>query len=159
MAALLSESLTLTLAAGYLDTEMGEDSVDPGTGAPPTPLINTLPYAPELSYSLTLDFYRPIFNGLAVEWHLNYAYQGESESGVDIGTSKVNDSYGLWDASIALSQIPFAGGVVKVSLWGQNITDEEYAVSNIGPFEVFGASEISPFGDPRTYGLTINYQY
>lgn len=157
--ALLSESMTFNLAAGYLDTEMGEDSVDPGTGAPPTPLIDNLPYAPELSYSATLDYYRPIMNGMALEWHVNYSYQDESESGIVSGTSQINNDYGLWDASVSLSEIPLAGGTAKLTIWGQNLTDEEYAVSNIGPFAPLGASEISPFGDPRTYGVTVSYEY
>ncbi len=159
LTAMLSEAMTFTLAAGYLDTEMGEDSVDPGTGAPPTELIDDLPYAPELSYSATLDYYRPIMNGLTLEWHVNYSYQDESESGIVVGTSQLNDDYGLWDASVSLSDIPLAGGVFKVTVWGQNLTDEEYVVSNIGPFAALGASEISPFGDPRTYGVTLSYDY
>ncbi|WP_019528258.1 TonB-dependent receptor [Dasania marina] len=155
----VAEGMTFNLAMGYLDTEMGEDSVDPGTGAPLTPLIDTLPYAPELSYSATLDYQRPIMGDIELEWHINYSYQDESESGIIVGTSQLNDDYGLWDASIALTQIPFASGRAKVSLWGQNLTDEEYAVSNIGPFAPLGASEISPFGDPRTYGVTFTYEY
>lgn len=159
MTALLSHSLTFSLAAGYLNTEMGEDSVDPGTGAPPTSLIDELPYAPELSYSATLDYSRTVMNGIALELHLNYSYQDESESGIVTGTSQLNNDYGLWDASVSLSQIRLAGGEVKITLWGQNLTDEEYVVSNIGPFAPLGASEISPFGDPMTYGMTVSYQY
>jgi iron complex outermembrane receptor protein len=159
LTAVLSQSMTFSFAAGYLDTEMGEDSVDPGTGAPPTQLIDDLPYAPELSYSATLDYYRPIMSNMALEWHINYSYQDESESGIVVGTSQINDDYGLWDASVSFSQIPLAGGTAKVTIWGQNLADEEYVVSNIGPFAPLGASEISPFGDPRTYGVTFTYEY
>ncbi len=159
LTALLSQHFSFNLALGYLDTEMGEDFADPGTGAPPTQLVDELPYAPELSYSATLDYHRQVMNGMSLEWHVNYSYQDESESGVVVGTSQLNDDYGLWDASISLSQIPVAGGMMKVSVWGQNLTDEEYVVSNIGPFAPLGASEISPFGDPRTYGITLFYEY
>lgn len=159
LTALLSQSFSFNLAVGYLDTEMGEDFTDPGTGAPPTQLIDELPYAPELSYSATLDYHRQLTNGMSLDWHVNYSYQDESESGVVIGTSQLNDDYGLWDASISLSEIPVGGGMLKVSVWGQNLTDEEYAVSNIGPFEPLGAGEISPFGDPRSYGITLFYEY
>ena len=156
---LVTDGMTFSLAAGYLDTEMGEDSVDPGTGAPPTPLIDNLPYAPELSYTATVDYQRPVMGDVMLEMHLNYSYQDESDSGIDTIANQVNDDFGLWDASIGLSQIPLAGGMVKVTLWGQNLTDEEYVVSNIGPFALLGASEISPFGDPRTYGITLTYNY
>ena len=157
--ALLSHNLTLGLGAGYLDTKFGEDSVNPGTGAPPTPLVNELPFAPKFSYSVSLDYYRQIMDGMALEWNINYSYQDKTESGIVFGTSQINDRYGVLDASVSLAQIPIASGFVKVTLWGQNLTDKEYAVGNIGPFAPLGASEISPFGDPRTYGLTVKYQY
>ncbi len=159
LTALLSESFTLTLAGGYLDTSLDKDSIDPNTGAPPTPLVDELPYAPELSYSASLDYTRTVFNGLLLQANINYYYEDESESGIVLGTSNRNDNYGLLDASVSLSQFRFANGDVKVSIWGRNLTDEEYAVSDIGAFADFGASGISPFGDPRTYGVTVSYVY
>jgi iron complex outermembrane receptor protein len=138
---------------------MGASSIDPGTGAPPTPLVDELPYAPEWSYNATLDYTREVFNGLQLGGHLNYYYQDESESGILVGTSNLNDKYGLLDASLSLSQIRVAGGEVKVSVWGRNLTDEEYTVSDVGAFAVFGLGGVSPFGDPRTYGVTLSYVY
>ena len=159
LTALLSESFTLTLAGGYLDSSLGKDSIDPNTGAPPTPLVDDLPYAPELSYNASLDYTRAVFDGLLLEANINYYYQDESESGIVVGTSNLNDKYGLFDASVSLSQFRLAQGDVKVTVWGRNLTDEEYAVSDIGAFAAFGASGISPFGDPRTYGVTVSYVY
>jgi iron complex outermembrane receptor protein len=159
LTALLSESFTLTLAGGYLDSSLGKSSIDPDTGAPPTPLVDELPYAPELSYNASLDYAHDVFNGLLFEANINYYYQDESESGIVVGTSNRNDKYGLLDASVSLSQFRLANGDVKLTLWGRNLTDEEYAVSDIGAFKDFGASGISPFGDPRTYGVTVSYVY
>lgn len=158
--ALLSDSLTFSLATGFLDTEMGEDVVVPDSPlAPPTALIDELPYAPRWSYSATLDYFRQLGDGLALEGHVNYSYQDDAESGIQLGTSQINDAHGLWDLSVAISGIRMIGGNVKLSLWGRNLSDEEYVTSNIGAFTPLGAAEISPFGTPRTYGLTLNYQY
>ena len=159
LTALVSDSVTLSLSAGYLDTSLGENSIDPGTGAPPTPLVDELPFSPELSYNASLDYSRDVFNGLLFEGHLNFYYQDESESGVARAASNLNDKYSLWDASISLSELEVAHGHVKVSLWGRNLTDEEYTVNDMGAFAGLGASGISPFGDPRTYGITLSYVY
>lgn len=160
LTALLSDSLTFTLATGFLDTEMGEDIVVPASPlAPPTALIDELPYAPRWSYSATLDYYRQLGGGLALEGHVNYSYQDDAESGIQLGTSQINDAHGLWDVTVAVSGIRMLGGHVKFSVWGRNLSDEEYVTSNIGAFAALGAAEISPFGTPRTYGLTLNYQY
>lgn len=157
--ALLSDQLSLSMSFGYLDTEINEDSVDPGTGAPPTPLIDVLPYAPKYSFSASLDYQRNVFTNQLLEWHINFSYQDESESGIVLGTSGINSEKHLLDMSLSLSNIPFYHGNIKMSLWAKNLTDDEYTVSNIGPFAFVGANEISPFGDPRTYGFTISYEY
>jgi iron complex outermembrane receptor protein len=157
--ALLSDGLVLSLGLGYLDTEMGERSVDPGTGAPPTSLIDVMPLAPELSYTIGLDYETEVFSGQTLSFNVNYAYQDESESGIVVGTSQLNDDVGLLDASISLANINVLSGNARITLWGKNLSDEEYAVSNIGPFAMFGASEISPYGDPRTYGLTVAFTF
>lgn len=157
--ALISESLSFSMVAGYLDSEMGLDTFDPGAGAPATTLVDEMPYAPRLNYSLGLDYRMTVLDGLPLEGHLSYSYKDESESGIVAGTSNLNDSYAVVDANLTLSEIPFINGNLKLTLWGQNLMDEEYTLANIGPFAVFGAAGISPFGDPRTYGLTVSYDY
>jgi iron complex outermembrane receptor protein len=122
-------------------------------------LVDEMPYAPRTSYSVSLDYNNNVFSGQELHGYISYSYKGESESGIVLGTSNLNDSYRVVDANLSLSGIPFLQGELKLTLWGQNLADEEYAVANIGPFAMFGASGISPYGDPRTYGLTINYSF
>jgi len=47
-------------------------------------------------------------------------------------------------------------------LWGKNLLDEEYYIGNIRQeaFDTLGlVGGLATFGDPRTYGLTLEYQY
>ena len=48
----------------------------------------------------------------------------------------------------------FAGSGVTVSLWGRNLTDEDYAVSGYGfiGYNTFRS-------DPRTFGASFNYSF
>ena len=51
--------------------------------------------------------------------------------------------------------------VIKIQIARKqlNLTDEEYLISSLRleAFEILGVGEISTFGDPRTYGLTVEY--
>ena len=46
-------------------------------------------------------------------------------------------------------------GRITVAAWGKNLTDETYRVNTL-PFLIWTASY---FGDPRTYGLEISYDF
>ena len=64
----------------------------------------------------------------------------------------VIESYALANARIGVRD---AGNRWSVMLWTRNLTDEVYETS-VGRFsEAF----IAYMGMPRTYGLTVNYQF
>jgi len=50
------------------------------------------------------------------------------------------------------------GGALNVSLWGRNITDEEYRTFsfNFGP--ALGLN-LSQWGSPSTFGMDVRYQF
>ena len=50
-------------------------------------------------------------------------------------------------------------GNLKVILWGKNLGDEEYGIISNAAWVAFGASEVTTFGDPRSYGVTLSYSY
>jgi iron complex outermembrane receptor protein len=59
-------------------------------------------------------------------------------------------------ADIAIGSMP---GTFRLMLWGKNLTDEEYGLVSSASWSTFGAEDVQTFGDPRTYGLTLTYQY
>jgi outer membrane receptor protein involved in Fe transport len=177
----LSDNFTLTAAVTYLDSEvdeyigfsvLGVNPSDPANNAAPEDLSgNSLPFTPELSYRLGLDYTLPMNGG--GEFFAGLSASGQSESdavfnGDDIqlpadriaaGTAKsieTNyfsiDSYWVADARVGYR---FPGEKWTVMAWGKNITDEYYYTSVLAASE--NGARVS--GRPRTYGLSIAYEY
>lgn len=61
------------------------------------------------------------------------------------------------NARISLSNIPVEKGELMVSLWGNNLTDDDYPAYGIN-FQGLGL-ETEQYGAPRTYGLELRYRY
>lgn len=61
------------------------------------------------------------------------------------------------DANISLQDVKVGNGTLAVSLWGKNLSDEDYPLYSIN----FGAMNIitENYGDPRTYGVDVTYQF
>jgi len=155
---LLTEGLTFTASYGYLDTELGEDEIDTPVGT--VELIDEFSQAPENSYALALNYVRGLSLG-ELGLNINYSWQDDSNTSVNAVDNTTIDSYGLLGAAIRWSdiQIGDAPGSFRVLVWGKNLTDEEYGLVNTAAWTTFGASDVQTFGDPRTYGVTLSYQY
>ena len=68
------------------------------------------------------------------------------------------DSRTLIDARLSLEEVAVGDGRMRFTLWGKNLTDADYPVYSIN----FGTSVgmISEnYGDPRTYGIEVAYEY
>lgn len=67
------------------------------------------------------------------------------------------DARTIVDARLTLEEIPVAAGSLAVSLWGKNLTNDDYPVFGVN----FGSMGIitESYGNPRTYGLEIRYEY
>jgi iron complex outermembrane receptor protein len=154
----VSGNITASLSYGYLDTELGEDAVETVAGT--FNLVDVYAYAPEHSGTVALDYNLPLKNG-GLGAHLGYSYQDESEASVNAADGAIINDRNLLDASISwydvrLGDLP---GALKLQLWGKNLTDDEYYVVNTAAWAFVGANEVATFGDPRTYGLTLTYDY
>ena len=69
------------------------------------------------------------------------------------------DAYALLNARLTFEDIPAGqGGTLRVSVWGKNLTDAEYAAL---AFKVNDPPlvEAQAFGEPRTYGIDFTYRY
>mgnify|MGYP003666341801 CR=1 FL=1 len=47
---------------------------------------------------------------------------------------------------------------MKLSLWGKNLTDEEYRTNSIGAFESLGFTT-TVYNEPRSWGLDLSYEF
>jgi iron complex outermembrane receptor protein len=153
-----SGNLTASVSYGYLDTELGEDTVETVAGT--FNLVDVYAYAPEHSGTVALDYNLPLKNGV-LGAHLGYSYQDESEASVNAADGAIINDRNLLDASLSWYDIRLGDlpGALKIQLWGKNLTDDEYYLVNTAAWAFVGANEVATFGDPRTYGLTLIYDY
>ncbi len=154
---LLPAGFSFSLAYSFLKTELGEDSVTSAAGI--THLVDEFPYAPEHSGTLSLDHYLALPVGELTS-SIEYSYQDETFSSVNENDNTTLPSYSLLGASIAWKDIELGAslGYLDIQLWGRNLLDKEYAIVSTASWQAFGASNLTTFGDPRTYGITLSYR-
>jgi len=155
---LLAEDLTLSFNYGYLDTELGAESIDSAAGT--FMLSDEMSFAPETSYTASLDYSLALDNG-ALNFNLNYAYKDEVSSSTSAADETIIDDYNVLGAAVSWSDIHLGdtSGSMTLMLWGKNLTDEEYANVAVSSWDIFGAGTTTIFGEPRTIGLTVSYSY
>ncbi|GAB5449824.1 MAG: TonB-dependent receptor [Halioglobus sp.] len=170
LTAALTDSLTGTLSYGYLDAKFGTDTVSyeqiddnaaSGVSTVTEELTENLALAPEHSITASLDYLRPLSFGV-LQANVNMQYQDEANGGVQIPTGVLNDRT-LLAATLGIADIALGNaGTLRISLWGENLLDEEYHIGNIrqATFDTLGfTSGLATFGDPRTYGITLEYEF
>jgi iron complex outermembrane receptor protein len=118
-------------------------------------------FAPKTTYGLGADYPLQLpFGKLALHadysWRSAMYYQIPPAFDPLIAAATVQKGYGLFDARISLQlrSIPLTIGV-----WGRNLTDEHYISSSLSPSQgALGIVAGFP-GDPRTYGVSLSYQF
>ena len=167
----ITDELTGTFSYGYLDSSFGPSSITylaldtsspDGVSEVSEQLTNDLALAPEHSATGSLDYTRPMTYGV-FSANANVQYQESTNSGVTLPTGYLDDRT-LVGANLSLSEIELGVGYgqLRVQLWGRNLLDQEYYIGNIrqGQFDDLGfSSGVATFGDPRTYGITLEYKY
>ncbi len=149
------DGLTMRFTAAWLDSELTDTSISTALPAfPGTELEEgeSLAFAPELTFSGLIRYDFSISDRLGAFVQVDgdysdeqYALPGRPDSNLDSRTL-VNGRLGLVSAS----------GSWEASLWGRNLGDEEYNTYRY--FAVPGTSN-NHIGAPRTYGLTVRYNF
>ncbi len=148
------EGLTLGVNYTYLDTELKkflEDvpGVDPGfkdlTG-------NQLPLSPTSAYTLTADYRFSAANAGTFSIGGSYRYKGSHFFELTNPPQGKEGGYGIFDGRITYQ--PSAGSF-EIALWIQNATNELYR----SQVQVGARTGISRYGPPKTYGLSVSWQY
>jgi iron complex outermembrane recepter protein len=158
LSAVLVEGLVLTASYGYLDTKIDE-VINPLTGIDDSKTQRyVLPGAPENTWTLDLEYTFPAFTFGELVADVNYAARDEMEFVSQPRTGYLVPDYDLWNARLTLRDICVGGpGKASVALWGKNLADEEYLLDGI---EAFPWSPLSaPFGEERTWGVDVTYEF
>jgi len=166
----ISDALTGTFSYGYLDSEFGPDTVSyrriddnapTGFTTVTDVLTGDLALAPEHTFTASLDYGKEIPNAF-FNANVNVQWQDTAGGGV-VEPDSLLDQRTLLGANISLSEISLGenAGSLKVALWGKNLLDQDYFIGNLrqDAFDTLGLIGLATFGDPRTYGLTLEYSY
>ena len=167
----LTDGLTLSAGITYLDSEVEEYSGFNVYGEVLDFSGNPIPFTPELTYSIDLDYRRTLSSGGDVFAGLNLTGQSESDSVLGAGFLELSDNdimngfaksitrnYFLIDGFATLdARIGYEAqdNGWRVLLWGKNITDEYYYTTVIP-----GSESAARFaGKPATYGVMVGFDF
>jgi iron complex outermembrane receptor protein len=162
---LATENLSLYGGIGLLDSEIERNNNRPLS------VGNDVPQAPDMTANIGAQWISPMRDGMELVARVDYQYVGETffhtlqdEQVPNIWRSfgfgptmsdfskSSRDAYGTLDARIGIESASWS-----VTLWGRNLTDEQY-LQEIIPAPEFGGS----FNHPsalRSYGLEATYRF
>jgi iron complex outermembrane receptor protein len=153
-----TDNLTLRLGIGYLDTEIKDSRVASGS---------RLPNAPEVQVTAGGAWDIPLGSSawaMRLAGDLKYVDDVFRTLNDDINTPEAlltntpfsrTASYTVVNARVALLQ---PDGNWEVTLWSDNLFDEEYFIEAFDTFDPIGATA-KLAGAPRTWGLSVNYNF
>jgi iron complex outermembrane receptor protein len=151
VAAVPMEGLLLTGGLGYADTTFERFRDGGGIGIDFDG--NTLPRAPEVTASASIQYTHPAGAWGDLVWRGEYSYRDDQYFNPDNLPNTLGAGYSLFNARVGLVG---AGDSWEIFVWGRNLTDERYVtnrgVSFLGiPFDLYGT--------PRTYGVSIRKNF
>jgi iron complex outermembrane receptor protein len=176
--AIPTDGLTLGLNIGLLDASYDEWLVPgiPLTPMGPAGIVDKSDFklrrAPEYTAAFNVQYEQALGNGSFLVYGLNYSYKDDyyviantvqRPAALDSG---LVDAFGLLDASISYETESWS-----VSLWGKNLTDEDYfthvldAGTNYGsgpnnaPVPIAGLWTFGTINPPRTYGVEFRFKF
>jgi len=164
LTALVTDRLTVRAGLGLLDTEYKE--LELPRLSTPLDAVDTIDLAgnelvssPKTNFNYAADYEIPMAAGWYLRLHLDGGYIGDqwfsAYNALDGHDDVRQRSYWLHNARITYAS---ADGKLALSLWGQNILDQEYDVFAINLQSGFGYNYFLE-GRPRTYGVEATYRF
>jgi iron complex outermembrane recepter protein len=148
-----TDNLELTLGYGYLDFEYEEfviGGVDISDAA-------EAPFAPENTLQAAAVYTWPLGGSGALQARLDLSYTDGYHFNPTLFLYDAAEERTLLNARLSWKDIPLPQGSLELSAWVQNLSDEEYREFGTD-FGALGFSTNS-FGDPRTWGVDLRYEF
>ncbi len=155
---LVNEAVELRWSLGYTNAEITDVATDingnefqidgvPIKGNQP---VNT----PEWSSSLLLDVSWPLNDTLVLDFLAGITWNDERFLEIENGADHLVDAYTTVDASLSIGA---ADRKWRATLWGRNITDEDYLryINDVPAFGLF----LTINAEPSTFGVTFEYSF
>lgn len=156
----ITEGLTLEMTYGYLDAEFDEyRALNPVTNQVENIAdVTTVSRAPENTASAGMEYRFQPFTFGTLSTRIDLSYTDEFVFHPFQNQFDAADSRTLVNARVTLNDIAVGdNGSLRVSAWSKNITDEEYQEWGIDFATLGYAGNI--FGQPRTFGLDLVYEF
>jgi iron complex outermembrane recepter protein len=146
------ENLSLGLNYTYLDGDM---PLQPHPNDSTATQVFELVQTPQHSGAFNIDYKLPPLPFGSLHAHLDISSTDRYAHSTVPAPSQ--DAYTLTNARLTLDELTLGSSQsrLSISLWGKNLTDEEYAILRFP----LGTTTIQAFGPPRTYGMEISYNY
>nr|WP_321361532.1 TonB-dependent receptor [uncultured Hyphomonas sp.] len=156
----ITPELTVRANGGYLHTRIGDFPGAPNTSRLPSgfndvgdPTYNAkgnrLPNAPEFSGNIGFEYRLPVDGG-HVRLSSNLLYAGKVFNELD--NRLFDKEHEVLSASLGWE----GDNGLRVSVWGNNLTDSYYYPFQAG---VAGGADIAQPAAPRTFGVTVGYDF
>ncbi len=144
-----TDNFSVTGNLALLDTEVN-DLIIETAGGPVDVSGSELRQAPETSYNVQANYSLPAANG---EWGFSVSFSHVDEQITDyVFPGTVIQEQDLLDARVGWTSTDERW---EASLWGKNLTDEDY----ISHSYVIGPGVIGVWGAPLTFGLSVNHNF
>jgi iron complex outermembrane receptor protein len=145
---LASEHLDVSLMYGYLDAKF-TSLILPNADFPQQSGQDMF-RAPRNKASLHARYLIPLGSRGTLESAAGYSYTSNQRG--EIEPYAIQPAFGLFDARLAWMS---ASNKWNVALWGRNLADKTW----VAHIYTIAGEVIGTFGDPRTYGVTVNWRY
>ena len=170
---LLTETLTLTLNAAYVDAEVndyvGADCYEGQTAETGCDLVTdtqtidggTLPYTPETKYTVALDYDQPL-DTMSFDVFANaiYTWQDDSRFRIDQNPLTVHDSYGVANFSVGIRD---KSERYEITAFVNNAFDKNYVGDMLDARFLFGGTpalfHMVPRNSQRYFGLKAKFNF
>ena len=141
----VTEAFDLNLSANFIDTEVDKGQFDGArlANTPESSVAGFMRYSTDIN-SLGLNAFAQL--DFSYRSEVNFRLQYESDHSVDDSLFLTNLRAGLRTADERTS----------LSLWVRNLTDEQYPVD---VFEQLPINILHVWGAPRTYGISLTYDW
>ena len=144
------DALTLTVNYAYLDAKFQQILDQAGNDISTR---YTFVEAPKHTLTTSLEYRFPDTPIGILTANIDYFLKSKVSTSTAEPRYVIGD-YGLLNARLTLSDIPVGFGNWRLSAFGKNLTDEEYYIAHFN-----GGLPSAIFGDPRTYGLELTFEY
>lgn len=156
--------LTVSANWGYTDFDYQEfiTSIDQVTGIAVDSADSAKPaLAPKNTANIGVEYQFQPWSFGALSARVDASYSDSYDFHPFLTRYTHADSRTLYNARLTLADVAVAQGVLSVSAWGKNLTDEEYIANGID----FGVDSGSLgfagviYGPRRSYGVDLTYRY